>query len=121
MLAAATSLGSAPPHGTRRKSPRQECAHFGQEAVVHRKETVLALAPYRQDVCLGQDLHVMGYRRLRQIEAFDHLPTRELARGRNFLNHAKAVGVGKGLQYPYELLVVHVGLPIPARATGATL
>lgn len=49
----------------------------------------------------------MGDRRLREVEPLADLTARELARGRDCLDHSKPPGVSQGLQEPYELQIVH--------------
>src|SRR3954470_24481293 len=56
----------------------------------------------------------MRDRRLREREALDDLPAGELAGCRDFLNDAKAVGIGQSLESADELCIVQ-------RFWGATI
>src|SRR5262249_28644755 len=63
-----------------RQSPRQDRCQVAEQVVVHRDERVLTFAANRENVGLGQYLHMVRNRRLRKAELFHHLTAGQLAR-----------------------------------------
>ncbi len=88
--------------------PRGEQFRQGSEQpLVDRGQVVLAFESRTNDPGLAQDLQMMRNRGLRDMETLDDLSARQLARCRDLLDDPEPIRIGKRLQCPNHVPIVH--------------
>ena len=73
----------AGPVGRSGKAGRNALAERLEQRVVHGRQVVFPFGAHHQDSRFRQDLEVVGYGRLRQVEVLANVTARELAGGSN--------------------------------------